>query len=281
VILPGYLDAMGTRLVAGRHLRSTDVASSERVITIDQAFADRYFSARDPIGESILLDGPPDEDPLTARIVGVTETIRQASLEAEPRPTFYVTLSQALEGHASNWGMDMVIRSRAGDVNAQMIRSAALDFFPDAAVFRIQRMGDLVSASFAGRRLQLLLFGAFASLALALTLVGVFGVLALHVRERAREFGIRVAVGATPWRIRWTVERNALSCVAWGSAIGLTIAAVGGRTFESLVYGISVYDPIAFVGGPVALALVALAGGLVPAWTATRSDPAEVLRSDS
>ena len=227
-----------------------------------------------------MLDCPPGEDPLTARIVGVTESIRQASLESAPRPTFYMAFSQALEGHASNWGMDVVIRSPAGDVSAEVVRSAALDFFPDAAVFRIQRMGDLVSASFAGRRLQLLLFVAFAGLALALTLVGVFGVLALHVRERAREFGIRVAVGATPWRIRWTVERNALSCVAWGSAIGLTIAAVATRAFESLVYGISVYDPVAFVGGPVILAVVALAGGLVPAWTATRSDPAKVLRSD-
>jgi ABC-type antimicrobial peptide transport system permease subunit len=104
--------------------------------------------------------------------------------------------------------------------------------------------------------------------------------LALYVRDRAREFGVRLALGATPRDVRWMVQRNALVAVGWGSLIGLAAALLGAGVFESLVYGISARDPIAFAAGPIALCLVALAGAAVPAWHATRTDPATVLRGD-
>jgi predicted permease len=280
VVVPGYLAAMGTRVVEGRSLSDRDVVGAEVSVVIDQTFAERHWKGRSPVGEVVHLGGLPDEPPVAARIVGVAETVRQNSLEAAPRPTFYLSIAQALEGHGSNWGMDIVIRTRGSAVGETELKALTRDFLPEAAVFRVMAMDDLVSASVAGRRLQLALFAGFAALALALTLVGVFGMLALYVRDRAREFGVRLALGATPRDVRWMVQRNALVAVGWGSLIGLAAALLGAGVFESLVYGISARDPIAFAAGPIALCLVALAGAAVPAWHATRTDPATVLRGD-
>lgn len=280
VVVPGYLAAMGTTVLEGRSLSERDVAGAEPSVVIDEAFARLHWGDGSPVGEIIHLEGPPDADPTAARIVGVVETVRQSSLEAAVRPTFYVSLSQALEGHGSNWGMDVVLRTRGSSVNEATLKEVSNEFLPDAAVFRVMAMDDLVSASVAGRRLQLALFGGFAVLALALTLVGVFGVLALYVRDRSREFSVRLALGATPRDVRWMVQRNALVAVGWGSAIGLATALLAAGVFESLIYGISARDPIAFAAGPIALCLVALAGAAVPAWHATKADPAAVLRAD-
>ena len=280
VVAPGYLAAMGTRVLEGRDLGPGDVAGAEIAVVIDETFAQRHWGRPDVVGEIFQVDGPPDQPRPSARVVGVVESVRQSSLEAESRPTFYVTIAQATEGHGSNWGMDIVLRSAGVAPTESMLREITRDFLPDAAVFRLMTMEDLVSASVADRRFQLVLFGGFATVALVLTLVGVFGILALFVRERTPEFGVRLALGATPSHVRWLVQRNALTCVAWGSAIGLVTAALTAGVFESLVYGISAYDPIAFAGGPIVLCLAALAGALVPAWNATRTDPATVLRGE-
>jgi putative ABC transport system permease protein len=279
VVVPGYLAAMGTGLTEGRALSDRDVAGAEIAVVIDQTFAETHWGGASPIGEIITLDGLPGEL-MVARVVGVAESIRQSSLESAPRPTFYITFAQAVEGHGSNWGMDVVLKTRGPGMNEATLKSLSRDFLPDAAVFRVLQMDDLVSASVAARRFQLALFGGFAALALALTLVGVFGVLALYVRDRSREFSVRLALGATPRDVRWMVQRNALVAVGWGSLIGLGVALLAAGVFESLIYEISVRDPIAFAAGPIALCLVALAGAAVPAWNATRTDPATVLRGD-
>lgn len=280
VVLPGFLATMGTRVVDGRMLGDGDVAGAQRAVVIDQSFADRHWPGRSAVGQTLSFEGPPELGDLSARVVGVVETIRQANLEADPRPTMYVPLAQATEGHGSNWGMDIVLRTSGAPIAEKRLRDISKDFLPAAAVFRVQSMEDLVAASVAARRFQLLLFGGFAVTALVLTLVGVFGVLALFARERSREFGVRLALGASPRQIQWIVQRNALRCALRGSGLGLVGAFVVASAFESVVYGISAYDPLAFVIGPLALCFAALGGGFAPAWSATRTDPAEVLRSD-
>lgn len=280
VVTPGYLEAMGTRLLRGRPLSALDRAGAELSVVIDETFARRHWGEDDALGQRILLEGPPDQPRVPARIVGVAEAIHQNSLAADLRPTFYVTLAQALEGHGSNWGMDIVLRTTDGTVDAAALRRAVGAFLPDAAVFRLQPMTSLLSASIADRRLQLLLLGAFALLALLLTLVGVYGVLALAVRQRRRELGVRMALGASPGTVRWLVQRHALRWVALGTALGLSAALLAARLFASQVYGISVFDGPAFLAGPLGLALVALAGAAVPALRATRLDPAIVLREE-
>lgn len=279
IVLPGYMEAMGTRVIEGRDLDEGDVAGGDLAVVVDETFAARFWPGESAVGRTVGIYVGRDET-RPARVVGVVETIRQSSLEAEPRPTFYMRLAQAFEGHFGDWGMDVVVRTAGAPISESVLKDIAGDYLPNAAVFRVLSMEDLVSESVASRRFQLGLFGAFAGVALVLTLVGVFGVLALYVRERNREFGVRLALGASPRHIRWMVQRNALRCATWGSAIGLAAAALTAGLFSSLVYGISTFDPIAFVGGPIALGLAALAGGLIPALTATRTDPATVLRSD-
>ena len=280
VVLPGFLSTMGTRIIEGRMLDDGDVAGARRAVVIDRSFADLHWPGQSAVGQALSFEGPPELGDLSARVVGVVETIRQSDLEADPRPTMYVPLAQATEGHSSNWGMDIVVRTSGARIAEDRLRDIARDFLPAAAVFRVQAMEDLIAASVATRRFQLLLFGSFAITAIVLTLVGVFGVLALFARERSREFGVRLALGASPRRIQWLVQRNALRCALLGSGIGLAGSFAVASVFESAVYGISAYDPLAFVVGPLTLVIAALGGGFGPAWSATRTDPAEVLRSD-
>lgn len=279
VVSPGYLKTMETRIVEGRALLPTDVGTSETAVVIDQSFALKYWGESSALGQVLHLRGP-NRSTVPARIVGVAEPVRQESLESEQRETFYVTMAQAVGGHGSNWGMDVVLRSPGTPPSEDALRKIAHEFLPEAAVFRVMSMEDLVSRSFADRRFHLTLFTGFAALALALTLVGVFGVLALYVRERHREFGVRIALGASPMSVRWLVQKNVLFVLACGSVLGVVATLALANLYESLVYGISAYDPASLLQGPGLLALVALAGGMVPAWRATRIDPAKALRDD-
>jgi len=174
--------------------------------------------------------------------------------------------------------MDVVIRpADPGVALEDAIKAITREVLPDAAVFRVASMNDLISASVADRRFQLVVLGAFALVALVLTVVGVYGLLTLTVRQRVREYGVRIALGASPSRIGWLVERHGLLLVAMGTGVGVAGSLALSRLFASLVYGVSTTDPAAFVAGPVIIALAAFVSGALPAWQAARADPAKLL----
>ena len=280
LVTPGYFEAMGTRIVEGRPIRDTDAARSERVVVIDRAFAERYWGDRSPIGSELVLDPVPGDPAPRARIVGVAEAIRMAGLETNVRPTMYLPLAQGTEGHFLNWGMDVVLRPAPSVELAGPIREIVREVLPDAAVFRVASMNDLIASSVADRRFQLLALGGFALVALVLTIVGVYGVLALTVRQRIIEYGVRLALGASPVQIGLLVERQGLALVGAGTGFGIVVALALSRLFRGLVYGISSTDVASFVAGPLLLGLVALVAGLVPAWQAARVDPKTLVASE-
>ena len=280
LVTPGYFEAIGTRIVRGRPIEAADETGGERVVVIDQTFATRYWGDRDPIGAELVLDRVPGDPAPRARIVGVAAAVHMGGLAAAPRPAMYLPLARGTEGHSLNWGMDVVIRPAEAGSLEPAIRALAREVLPDAAVFRVASMDDLISASVADRRFQLVILGAFALVALVLTVVGVYGLLALTVRQRVREFGVRIALGATPGRIGWLVQRRGLVLVGMGTVLGVLASLALSRLFASLVFGISTTDPVAFAAGPLVIGLVALAAGALPARQAARVDAAKLLTAE-
>jgi len=274
---PGYMEAMRTRVLRGRSLARTDVAGGELVVVIDAEFARRVWGEADPLGRELLFDGPPHGPAPRARVVGVVEAIHMNQLDAELRPTIYVPFSQAVEGHYLDWGMDVVVRGASPALEPE-VRRVVRQVFPDAVVFRVASMNDVVSLSTADRRFQLLVLAFFGALALLLATVGVGGTLLLSVRERRRELAVHMALGARPNQLWWRVQREGLALAASGALLGVAGAVAGARLFSGLVYGISARDPLALAAGPALVLMAAFVAVAVPASRAVRVSPVAVLR---
>jgi len=150
----------------------------------------------------------------------------------------------------------------------------------DQPVLRVRTMEQIVGISLAQQRFSVMLLGAFSGVALLLAGVGIYGVLAYTVRQRVREIGIRMALGAPAGEVRRMVVAEGLKPTLVGIVLGLTGAAALGRTMATLVYGISSRDLATFAAVPVVLAVVAIVASLVPAYRATRVDPTIALRCD-
>jgi predicted permease len=276
-VTPGYLKAMKTRLIRGRGVSLTDVAGGEKVVVVDAQFARRAWGDADPLGRAILFDGPPNHAPPRAKVVGVVESIHMDQLDAELRPTIYVPFSQAIEGHYLDWGMDVVVRGATPRLEPE-IRQAVRAVFPDAVVFQVASMDDVVSVSTANRRFQLLVLAFFGVLALLLSTVGVAGTLLLAVRERRHELAVHMALGARPSQLWWRVQRDGIALAGSGALLGIAGAVAGARLFSSLAYGVSVRDPLSLAAGPVLVLIAAFLAAAIPATRAVRVSPIAVLR---
>ena len=276
-VTPGYMEAMGTRLVRGRNVSRTDVAGGEMVLVVDTEFARRAWGSADPIGREVLFDGPPNHAPPRGRVVGVVEPIHMNQLDAELRSTIYVPFAQSFEGHYLDWGMDVVVRGATPRLESE-IRRVVRSAFPDAVVFRVASMSDVVSQSTADRRFQLLVLSFFGSLALLLSTIGVGGTLLLSIRERQRELAVRVALGARPQQLWWRVQRDGAALVGGGALLGIAASLAGARVFSSLVYGVSVRDPLSLAAGPALVLFAAFLAGAIPATRAVQVSPSTVLR---
>ena len=276
-VTPGYFEAMRTRVLRGRVPSAADGEGSERVLVVDAEFARRVWGDANPIGREVLFDGPPNQPPPRARVVGVVETMHMNRLDSELRSTMYVPFAQATEGHYLDWGMDVVVRGATSRLEPE-IRQAVRRVFPNAAVFRVSSMEGIVAVSTADRRFQLLVLGVFGGLALLLATIGVGGTLLLSVRERRRELAVRVALGARPDRLWWSVQRDALMLAGGGAAIGALAALASARVFSTLVYGVSVRDPLALVVGPTLVIVAGFIAAAIPATRALQVSPVAVLR---
>jgi putative ABC transport system permease protein len=276
-VTPGYFEAMGTRVIQGRGIERSDVAGGTPVVVVDAELARRAWGDADPVGRDVVLDGPPNGPPPRARVVGVVESIHMNRLDDAVRPTMYVPLGQAHSGHYLNWGMDIVVRGAAPRAEPA-IRDAVRQVFPDAAVFRVASMQEVVDQSMAGRRFQLVAIGLFAVLALVLATIGVGGALLLSVRERRSELAVRMVLGARPMSLWWHVQGGGLTLAGLGALVGIGGALAGARVFSSVVYGVSVRDPLSLAAGPVLMLFAAFVAAAIPATRAITVSPVAVLR---
>lgn len=276
-VTPGFLEAMRTRLLRGRPIERSDMAGAERVVIVDEALAARAWGTEDPVGRHLNLDSPPGE-PTRARVIGVVESIHMNQLDDEYKGTMYVPIAQAVEGLSTDWGFDVIIRGSAGLKQVDDYRSLVRTHFPDAVMYNVSTMEDLVATSVADRRLNNLVLGIFSLLALLLATVGIGGALMLIIRERQRELAIRIALGASVTGVWWRVQAGGLAIAAVGAVAGTILTLASTRLLASLVYGIPVRDPVSFIGAPLVLCLAAFIAIAIPATRAILVNPVSALR---
>ena len=274
-ITPGYLRVMNIPVVAGRAFTDADTAKSEPVLLISQSTARAVFGGDDPLGTRVRIGGADSGDWRT--IVGVVGDVHHDDLTEATGPSMYTPETQFTDSF-----LTAVIKSSTADAGALAApaRAAMREIEPAAPVYAVATVGALLAKSIAEQRFVMRLLGGFALVSLLLAAVGLYGVVSYGVSQRAREVGVRMALGAQKADVVRLVLVSGLTPVAVGVAAGLAAAAAATRAMGSLVYGVSPNDPLTFAGAALALAMVALLAHLVPIRRALRIEPASALRAD-
>jgi putative ABC transport system permease protein len=282
-VSPGYLAAMGTRIVAGRDLTWSDMETGGRVALISEDFAREI--AGDPeraVGKRVRSFDPTDA---WREVIGVVQSVHENGLYEEPPSVWYVpVLAEAMMGSAVRGTPNVVfaIRSRRSGTASLIdeVRQAVWSVNANVPVAGTRTMADLYSDSLARTSFVLVLLAIAAGMALVLGIVGIYGVIAYVVAQRAREIGIRSALGAEPTQLTRLFVLQGLALSAVGAVAGLVAAGVLGRLMQSLLFGVSSLDPLAYVAAlAVTIAAAALAS-YVPARRAARIDPMNTLRAE-
>lgn len=275
---PGYFRAMQIPLLRGRLFDERDRQESVNVAVVSESFAEETWPDEDPIGKLIQYANMEAWNFRPFTVIGVVGDIREASLEAEPRPTFYANSYQRPGALAAALNIVLVT---PGDPTALMAaaRRTVHDLDPQVAP-SIQTLKEIYAASLAERRFQLLLLGVFGTTALLLALVGIYGVISFHVTQRTREIGVRMALGATGETVVRLVVRQGLLLAGLGVGIGLAGALAVTRLMRSLLYGVTATDPVTFLAVPFLLVIAVVLACFLPARRAASVDPMIALRSD-
>jgi putative ABC transport system permease protein len=272
---PGFVETLRIPLLRGRRLEAGDAQGAPLVAVVNRTIAEQLFPGEDPIGHRIML-GPVDAPPRT--IVGVVGDTRHGGLDAPPSCQVYVPHAQWAWAEPM---MTLVVRA-SGDAAALSapVREIIRAVDPAQPVRDVRVYEDVVAESTGTRRFACGLLVAFAATALLLALVGLYGALAVLVRQRQREIGVRLALGAAATQIRAMVLRQGMRPVAAGLLGGLALAAASTQALASLLYGVTARDFRTFAAVAAVLAGSALAACLIPAWRASRIDPAVTLRAE-
>lgn len=276
VVDPGYFKTMGLTLLRGRLFAEADTAGTQKVVMVDKVLADRYWPGQDPIGKRISRGGS-DDNPTIWNIVGVVAPIKFQSLEEEvKKETIYFPFAQQ-----ADTGLVLVVKTDgAPALLAAAVREAVRSADPEQPVFDVKTMQQRMDDVAQSRRAPMLLLSLFSGVALLLAVLGVYGVLAFTVTQRTAEFGVRIALGATPRNIAALVLRQGAWLVLLGVSAGLAGFLALSRVIGQLLFGIAPTDPLTLALAPLILTLAALAACLLPVRRATRVNPLLVLRAE-
>jgi predicted permease len=279
VVLPGYFRTVDLPLVEGRDFTTADGATSPNVAIINRAMADRRWPGESPVGRRIFLPGPGGvRPPIT--IIGVAANARQADWTSAPDDEVYLSYAQRTPEFGLT-GMTFVLRTAtdAQRTAAAIPREvAALD--RTLAVADSTTLADVVRDELWRETLTARLTGIFAAVALGLAAIGVYAVVSYAVARRTREFGVRVALGATGASVVRLALAEALRPIVLGATAGVIASLAAARLIESLLFEVSPLDPIALGGAACVLVLVGAAAAWIPARHASRLDPVTALRRE-
>jgi predicted permease len=272
-VTPGYAEALGLRLRAGRLFETSDTRPDRFPVLVNDEFVRRYLR-QDPIGRTFT--GGAYGRQAVNEIVGVVGDMLKDGNDQRPVPEIY---GVARAGNAVTYELDVIVRT-AGDPRpaAAALRAAVAAIEPAAAVGSAAPLSVRVNRSFARPRFSTAVLSGFAGAALVLASVGLFGVLSYTVSQRQRELSLRAALGADRARLMALVARDGLVVVAAGLVAGTGAAALLARAIRGVLFGIAPLDPMSFALAPLVLLPVAAAACLLPARRAARSDPAVLLR---
>lgn len=280
MVSPSYFGTLDLPVVAGRSFDDRDTQDSAPVCMVNEAFVRNHLQDRSPIGMRIAFRDEGSTEAATVReIVGVARQVKGRPDEAEDFLQIYVPIAQDVLGD-----MFYIVRPESGraEALASSVRAAIgrVDKEQLVSVRGVITLNDIAWEATSRHRFRAVLVMTFAGLALLLAMVGVFGILAYSVQQRVRDFGVRRALGATAADVFQLVAWSAFRVIAFGAAIGLALAAVFSRMLDSVLVGVQPLDPVTFAAVALVLALTAAVSAAVPAWRATRIDPAVALRGE-
>ena len=276
IVLPGYFEAMGTKLIEGRFFTEEDSRPDRNLLIIDQALAAKAFPGESAVGKRILFRVRTPEAQW-GEITGVVAHQRNTSLVEPGREQLYVTDGYVNNQAASWWAVrtDGDPAALAGAVR-DVVRRAG----PETFINQMQPMDSLVVKAQGQTRFSLLLIGVFSTIAAILAGVGLYGVLATSVRQRTAEIGVRMALGAAPSRIFRLMVGKGLYLSAIGIAIGLLAAFWLTRVLASMLVEVKPTDPVTFVSVAVLFLFIAVMASWLPALRAAGLDPTTALRNE-
>jgi putative ABC transport system permease protein len=276
-----YFDTLGIPLVAGRALTDRDTLDSVQVCLVSEAFVRQHLGGRSPIGLRLATRPAdvPQAKPRIREIVGVVGQVKGRPDEIEDVAQVYAPFAQSpiddiyLIAAPQSPGLAALPAS----VRAAIDR---VDTAKLVSVHTIQTLDDIAWVATGRYRFRAVLVMTFAGLALVLAMVGVFGVLAYSVQQRGREFGVRMALGATASSVMRLVLGSAARLIAIGAIIGLVSSALLSRSIAAFLFGVEPLDPATFASVALVLIITAIVAVAAPAWRATRVDPVEAFRAE-
>ena len=274
VVTPDYFQTMGISLARGRNFNEHDGKGSVAVAIINEQAAKEVFRGEDPVGQFIENFGPKSEK---LQIVGVVDNVRHLALETAPRAELYQPLGQ------SNWpSVFVAVRTSVANPLALLptVQEAVWRSNKSVPLGNPRTMNDVIARTLMQKKFTMLLLSIFAGAALLLAAIGLYGVISYSVAQRTREFGIRVALGATRNDVLRLILKQGMAVVAAGVICGVAASLGLTKLIASLLYGISASDPIVFCLLSLSLVLVALIASWIPARRASRVDPIIALRTE-
>ena len=267
-----YLPTMGVRLASGRNFTSADSSTSAPVMIINETLAKQLFPSGDAVGHQLAyatLEGP-----RVTEVIGVAADTKNRSLREPPGPQAYVPVAQDARGRV----ILHVRTSTPSSAFASRLSAAVREAVPGVPSVAFTTVRERLGSSLADMRLIASLGGLFSALALVLAVSGLYGVIAYGAARRRREFGVRLALGASPWQVAQLVAGQAFTLVSVALVVGVLGALGTGRLLRSQLFGVTSYDPVTFGVMAAVLCVAALCAALVPAYSAARTDPIGSLR---
>src|SRR5882762_7430161 len=277
---------MGISLRRGRFFTDADGLNGNRVVIISEMMASRVWGDLDPVGRQLKWGGPDSPAPWLT-IVGVVGDVKQGALDSATIAQTYEPLLQVNERALADTiigefrTVNLIARSdRDATATLAGLRGALQRMDPSLPISNAAQLADVVSESLKPQRFSMTVVGLFAIAALGLAAIGIYGVLANAVAQQTHDIGVRMALGADSATVMWSVLRRALTLMAIGVAIGTAGSLALTRVIAGLLYEVRPTDAATFAGSALALAVLAVAASLVPAWRATRVDPLIALRAE-
>ena len=268
---PGYLATMGIPVLRGRDIDAGDAEGGQRVVLVNETLARELWPGQDALGRRVVFEAG-----VAAPVVGVVRDIRQDGLDSAPKPEFYISSLQA-----GFYPGALAIRTAVAPSSiASAVRQAVWSMDPEQPVIDVLTMEQILDKEVWQRRVQGWLLTVFAGLALLLAAVGLYGVLAHSVGERLAEFGVRMALGASPASLLGSVIGRGLAMAAVGLAVGLAGAIGLSRLIAAFLFGVTATDPATYAAVAVVLLLTAVFASYLPGRRAMRVDPAVALRQE-
>lgn len=269
-ITPGYFDTMDIPLIRGRGFGAQD--ADQPTAIVDEGLVRKYFHRESPIGRQIRFGYDPKTTKLYT-VVGVVPSVRYASLSG--------ALSVAIYFHEANWPsryINFVIYTAVPPgVLVGPFKRLVGSVDPRVAVWKVATLQALMADSLQMKKATMALLLVFGGIAMLLAIIGVYAVLSYTVTQRYTEFGVRMALGASPHDVSRMVLQDAFRLLLAGSAIGLVLAVVAGRLMAAQLFGVTPFDPPALMGSAALMSAIALVACYIPARSAARLDPARAI----